>query len=97
LPVCQLARDAYEDLHKLVAFARATFRHPFSSKEIRGPIISAAEESGWEWVPVTARRHATYESHEVIYILRLTQAGCCIASNFVYAGSATELNLYDQS
>jgi hypothetical protein len=54
--------DEYEDLHKLVAFARATFRHPFSSKEIRGPTISAAEESGWEWVPVTARRHATYKS-----------------------------------
>lgn len=35
--------------------------------------------------------------HEVIYILRLTQAGCCIASNLVHAGSATELNLYDQS
>ncbi|WP_455284457.1 hypothetical protein [[Eubacterium] cellulosolvens] len=30
--------------------------------EIRGPIILTVEDSGWERVPATAKRHATYKS-----------------------------------
>jgi hypothetical protein len=36
------------------------YEYKFDVNEIRGPIIVIVEESGWEWVPVTARRHATY-------------------------------------
>jgi hypothetical protein len=36
------------------------YEYKFDVNEIRGPIIVTVEESGWEWVPVTARRHATY-------------------------------------
>ena len=36
------------------------YEYKFDVNEIRGPIILTVEESGWEWVPVTARRHATY-------------------------------------
>jgi hypothetical protein len=36
------------------------YDYKFDVNEIRGPIIVTVEESGWEWVPVTAIRHATY-------------------------------------
>lgn len=36
------------------------YEYKFDVNEIRGPIIVTVEGSGWEWVPVTARRHATY-------------------------------------
>ncbi len=36
------------------------YEYRFDVNEIRGPIIVTVEESGWEWVPVTARRHAIY-------------------------------------
>jgi hypothetical protein len=36
------------------------YEYKFDVNEIRGPLIMTVEESGWEWVPVTARRHATY-------------------------------------
>jgi hypothetical protein len=39
---------------------RKIYEYKFDINEIRGPIIVTVEESGWEWVPVTARRHATY-------------------------------------
>jgi hypothetical protein len=39
---------------------RKIYEYKFDVNEIRGPIIVTVEESGWEWVPVTARRHATY-------------------------------------
>ena len=35
------------------------YDYKFDVNEIRGPIILAVEESGWEWVPVTAKRHVT--------------------------------------
>ena len=34
--------------------------YKFNIDEIRGPIIDTVKENGWEWVPVTARRHTTY-------------------------------------
>jgi hypothetical protein len=36
------------------------YEYRFDVNEIRGPIIVTVEDSGWEWVPVTARRQATY-------------------------------------
>jgi hypothetical protein len=36
------------------------YDYKFDINEIRGPIILTVEENGWEWVPVTAKRHATY-------------------------------------
>lgn len=35
------------------------YDYEFNVNEIRGPIILAVEENGWEWVPVTAKRHVT--------------------------------------
>ena len=35
--------------------------YKFDINDIRRPVIAVVEESGWEWVPVTARRHATYK------------------------------------
>lgn len=40
--------------------AGKVYGYKFDVNEIRGPIILTVEESGWEWVPVTAKRHATY-------------------------------------
>ena len=37
------------------------YEYKFDVDEIRGPIASVVRENGWEWVPVVARRHATYE------------------------------------
>lgn len=34
----------------------------FGIDRIRQPIISLVRESGWEWVPVIARRHAVYQA-----------------------------------
>lgn len=31
----------------------------FDINEIRGPVILTVESNGWEWVPVTAKRHVT--------------------------------------
>ena len=39
---------------------RKIYEYKFDVNEIRGPIIVTVEQSGWEWVPVTARRHAVY-------------------------------------
>jgi hypothetical protein len=33
------------------------YDYKFDIDEIRGPIIAVVEESGWEWVPVTAKKH----------------------------------------
>lgn len=35
------------------------YDYKFDINEIRGPIILTVEENGWEWVPVTAKRHVT--------------------------------------
>jgi hypothetical protein len=35
------------------------YEYKFDVDEIRGPIITAVKANGWEWVPVTARRHIT--------------------------------------
>ena len=37
------------------------YDYEFDVNEIRGPIILTVEQSGWEWVPVTAKRHVTYK------------------------------------
>jgi hypothetical protein len=36
------------------------YDYKFDINEIRGSVIVTVEENGWEWVPVTAMRHATY-------------------------------------
>jgi hypothetical protein len=36
------------------------YDYKFDIDEISAPIITAVKENGWEWVPVTARRLATY-------------------------------------
>ncbi|MEM2902490.1 MAG: hypothetical protein QXO32_07175 [Candidatus Bathyarchaeia archaeon] len=36
------------------------YEYKFDINEIRGSIIALVEESGWEWVPVTEKRHATW-------------------------------------
>ncbi len=41
------------------------YEYKFNIDEIRGPIIEIVKDSGWEWVPVTARRHATFKSNLV--------------------------------
>ncbi len=38
------------------------YDYKFDINEIRGPIIVTVEDNGWEWVPVTAQRHATFQS-----------------------------------
>jgi hypothetical protein len=40
------------------------YDYRFDVNEIRGPIILTVEESGWEWVPVTAKRHVTCKKAE---------------------------------
>jgi hypothetical protein len=40
---------------------RKTYDYKFDVNEIRGSIIVTVEESGWKWVPDTAKRHATYK------------------------------------
>lgn len=37
------------------------YSYNFDIDEIRNPIIAIVRENGWEWVPVTAKRHATYK------------------------------------
>jgi len=36
------------------------YDYRFDIDDIRQPVIAVVEEGGWEWVPVTARRHAAY-------------------------------------
>jgi len=38
------------------------YDYKFDVNEIRGPIILTVEENGWEWVPVTAKRHVISRS-----------------------------------
>lgn len=40
--------------------AGKVYEYKFDVDEIRGPIEATVKESGWEWVPVVAKRHATY-------------------------------------
>lgn len=37
------------------------YAYRFDIDEIRGPIIDTVKANGWEWVPVTAKRHAVYK------------------------------------
>ncbi|MBM3175144.1 MAG: hypothetical protein FJZ93_05375 [Chloroflexi bacterium] len=37
------------------------YEYKFDVDDIRGPIAQVVKENGWEWVPVVARRHATYQ------------------------------------
>jgi len=37
------------------------YDYKFDIDDIRQPLIAAVGGSGWEWVPVTARRHAAYK------------------------------------
>ena len=40
--------------------AGKVYEYKFDVDEIRGPIVAAVREGGWEWVPVTVKRNATY-------------------------------------
>lgn len=40
--------------------AGKVYDYKFDVNEIRNPIIDVVKESGWEWVPVTARRHVMH-------------------------------------
>jgi hypothetical protein len=42
--------------------AGEVYDYNFDINEIRDPIEAAVTESGWEWVPVTGRKNATYKS-----------------------------------
>lgn len=42
--------------------AGKVYEYRFDIDEIRAPIIDTVKASGWEWVPVTAKRHAVYKS-----------------------------------
>lgn len=41
--------------------AGKVYDYKFDIDEIRQPIVSIVRESGWEWVPVTVRRHVIYK------------------------------------
>lgn len=41
--------------------AGKVYDYKFDIGDIRNPIIATVKENGWEWVPVTAKRHATYQ------------------------------------
>lgn len=36
------------------------YEYRFDIEEIRAPIVATVRNNGWEWVPVTARRHAVH-------------------------------------
>lgn len=40
------------------------YEYSFDVGRVRGPIAKVVEESGWEFVPVVRKEHATYESVE---------------------------------
>ncbi len=40
--------------------AGKVYEYRFDLDEIRNPIIATVEANGWEWVPVTGKRNATY-------------------------------------
>jgi len=40
--------------------AGKVYEYKFDVDEIRGPVMAAVRQGGWEWVPVTAKRNATY-------------------------------------
>lgn len=41
--------------------AGKVYDYKFDIDELRGPLKATVEKSGWEWVPVSGRRHAVYE------------------------------------
>jgi ribosomal protein L40E len=41
--------------------AGKVYDYKFDVDEIRKPIIAAVRESGWEWVPVTAKKYTVYQ------------------------------------
>lgn len=44
--------------------AGKVYDYKFDVDEIRQPIMAVVQESGWEWVPVTGRKNATYRRHD---------------------------------
>ncbi len=38
------------------------YEYKFDVNRVRDPIVKAVEDSGWEFVPVVRKKHATYES-----------------------------------
>ena len=42
------------------------YDYSFDIDEIREPVKDLVIKSGWEWVPVTAKRHATYSKGQIV-------------------------------
>ncbi|MFZ3166453.1 MAG: hypothetical protein WA130_02475 [Candidatus Methanoperedens sp.] len=41
------------------------YEYKFDVNRVRDPIVKAIEDSGWEFVPVVRKEHATYESLKI--------------------------------
>jgi hypothetical protein len=59
--------------------AGKVYDYKFDVGEIRGPIILTVEDNGWEWVPVTALRHATYRQLSIAQQNRSSYCAYCKA------------------
>lgn len=57
--------------------AGKVYEYRFDIDEIRAPIIDTVKSNGWEWVPVTAKRHAVYKSQPPSSSARATDP-CCV-------------------
>ena len=53
------------------------YNYMFDADEIRGPLIAEVNDVGWEWVPVTAKRLATYQSSSSSTMGTPTPSGFC--------------------
>jgi hypothetical protein len=54
------------------------YEYQFDVDEIRKPIINVVKECGWEWVPVTARRHISIQNQSPSVIQNDQQFKYCI-------------------
>ena len=54
------------------------YEYKFDVNEIRAPIIATVKANGWEWVPVTVKRHAVYKNKppQVSFKKQETVSGC---------------------
>ncbi|MBN1363703.1 MAG: zinc ribbon domain-containing protein [Syntrophaceae bacterium] len=54
------------------------YEYHFDVNEIRDPLKKTVEELGWEWVPVTAKRHAIFSSSQHENIAGIKSDRYCI-------------------
>jgi len=57
--------------------AGKVYDYKFDTNDIRSPIIAAVKQSGWEWVPVTAKRYAIYKPLSTTAAATKTDATFC--------------------